>query len=285
MDLSNAVVIQALNGLSIGAILVLVALGLAIIFGLMGVINLAHGEFFMLGAYTVVGVYALVPNFWVGLAVAPLAVGTLGLLVETTLIRRLYNRPLDTLLATWGLSIVFRQLVRLIMGPGHFNIANPIIGNVSFLGINYPIFRLFIIGVTVLVVALMAWFWLRTDLGLQCRAVITNRRMASAVGIDQRRISRLVFAAGAAAAGLAGAIMSPYVTINPEMGLDFLARSFLVVTLGGIGTLFGVLGGGVVIGGLEGLVSYHTPPVVAQITVLLLAVIMLRFRPRGLFGR
>ncbi|MGQ9674508.1 MAG: urea ABC transporter permease subunit UrtB [Chloroflexota bacterium] len=281
----DSIVIQLMNSVSLMAILALISVGLAIIFGMMGVINLAHGEFFMLGAYTVVAVQLLVPNFWLGVVLAPIAVGLVGLVMEVSVVKRLYTRPLETLLATWGFSIVLRQVVRIVMGPGFRQMPAPFGGQVSIFGIPYSSYRIFIIGVTVVVMLAVAYWLLRTGFGTQVRAVISNRQMAAAIGINTANADRFVFALGAGLAGLAGAIMAPLVTINPEMGIPFLARSFLVVVVGGLGSLWGVVGGGAIIGGGEGLVSFFTSAVVAQVVVLLLAILVIRIRPEGLIRR
>lgn len=279
-------IIQSLNGLSLSMILVLISLGLAITFGLMGVINLAHGELFMLGAYTVVAVNQYIfPSFWLGIILAPVVVGFIGFSMEKTIIKRLYQRPLETLLATWGVSIVLRQLIRLVMGVGHKMVIPPITGVVRLFGdVNYPLYRLFIVGVTLFVLITVLYILLKTPLGLQCRAVIANRQMASALGINTFRCDSFVFVLGASLAGLAGAIMSPLVTVNPEMGLGFLAKSFFVVILGGLGNLLGVIGGGIVIGSAETAISYFTSSVIAQICVFIIAIIVIRVKPKGLFG-
>lgn len=277
---------QFLNSLSLSMILVLIALGLAIIFGLMGVINLAHSELFMLGAYTVVAVNQFVnTNFWLGLILAPIVVGLIGYLMEKGIINHLYKRPLDTLLVTWGISIVLRQLVKIVIGPGHKMVLPPITGVVTLLpGVNYPIYRLFIIGVTILILVGVFYAFLKTNLGLQCRAVIANRQMASALGINTYKCDSLVFSIGAGLAGLAGAIMSPLITVNTEMGLAFIAKSFFVVILGGLGNILGVVGGSLVIGFAESALSYWYSSIVAQIVVLFLAIVVIRFKPKGLFG-
>jgi urea transport system permease protein len=281
----SSIIVQLMNSVSLMAILALISVGLAIIFGMMGVINLAHGEFFMIGAYAVVAVQLIVPNFWVGVIVAPIAVGLVGLAMEVSVVKRLYTRPLETLLATWGFSIVLRQLVRLIMGPQFRNMAAPFTGQVSIFGVPYSSYRVFIIALTAVVMAAVAYWLLRTNFGMQVRAVIANRSMASAIGINTANADRFVFALGAGLAGLAGAIMSPLVTINPEMGISWLARSFLVVVVGGLGSLWGVVGGGAIIGGGEGLVSFFTSSVVAQVVILLLAILVIRIRPEGLVRR
>ncbi|MCB1809588.1 MAG: branched-chain amino acid ABC transporter permease [Candidatus Competibacteraceae bacterium] len=276
--------VQLLNGLSIATILILVSLGLAVIFGMLGIINLAHGEFFMLGAYCVATATSLGVSVWWGILMAPLVVGCVGIIVQQTIIRRLYLRPLDTLLATWGLSIVIRQIVRLFYGSGQMMTGSIISGSTSIFGVNYPTYRLFIIAVTVLILAATFYLYFRSDFGMRIRMVIANRAMAGALGVNIEATDRWAFAIAAAMVGFAGAIMSPLIVINPEMGLEYLSRAFIVVIVGGIGHLYGVIAGGVAIGGSEAALSFFLRPVVAQVLVILFAVVLIRIRPQGLTG-
>ncbi|MFN8454484.1 MAG: hypothetical protein U0401_07390 [Anaerolineae bacterium] len=240
------------NGISLASVLILISLGLAIIFGLRGVINLAHGEFFMLGAYTVwLTEHLGLPPFWIGFVLAPVVTGLVGWGIERSFIRFLYHRPLETLLGTWGVSIVLRELIRIVIGPEHRYATQPIVGQWQILGFSYPLYRIAIIVFTTLVVGLVAYLFMRTDFGLWVKATIRDRAMAEAVGINTAWVDQLVFVLGAALAGLAGAVMSPVIAINPNMGLDYFARTFLVVIMGGIGQLLGVVGGGALIGMLE----------------------------------
>lgn len=280
----EAIVIQLLNGLSIAAILVLVSIGLAIIFGMLGVVNLAHGEFFMLGAYCTATVSMLGLPVWLGPVIAPFAVGAIGIVVERTIIRPLYKRPLDTLLATWGLSIVIRQVVRLIFGSGHMMAGSIIVGSTSIFGIAYPTYRLAIVVVTCIVTAFTFYLYFKTDFGLKIRLVIANRSMASALGVNVHATDMWAFGVASALVGFAGAIMAPLIVVAPEMGLEILARAFVVVIIGGVGHLYGVIAGGALMGGTEAAISFFTRPVVAQVLVILLAVVAIRFRPRGITG-
>jgi urea transport system permease protein len=278
------VLFQTLNGLSLAGILILVALGLGITFGLLGVINLAHGELFMLGAYTVLVVQQATGNVWLGIAVAPVAVGAIGLLIERGVIKRLYERPFDTLLATWAVSIVVRQGITLWQGGGFQPIPHPITGSVSVLGVPYSRYRLVLLALGVAVLVLAGVLLYRTRLGLQARAAIQNREIAAAMGINVGRLDSIVFTLGAALAGLAGAAMGPLVTVSPAMGLPFLASSFFVVILGGTGSLIGVAAGAAIIGGGQALISFFANPVIAQVAVLLLAIVVIRIAPQGVFG-
>ena len=281
----DAVLTTVLNGVSLAAVLILISLGLTVIFGLRGVINLAHGEFFMLGAYTVwlaedIGL----PPFWVGLLLAPFVVAGIGWIIERGFIRFLYERPLETLLGTWGVSIVLRELVRILIGPEHRYATQPITGQLTLFGFSYPMYRIAIILFTAIVVTSMIYLFTHTDFGLQVRATIRDRGMAEAVGIDTARVDQTVFALGAGLAGVAGAVMSPVVAINPNMGLDYFARTFLVVIIGGLGQVLGVVASGSLLGMLEAGFASVLKPVVAQVIVLVIAVIIVRLRPQGLFG-
>ncbi len=282
----QTVIITLLNGVSLAAVLVLISLGLAVIFGLRGVINLAHGEFFMLGAYTVWATEnAGLPRFWIGLVLAPLVVALIGWIIERSFIRFLYQRPLETLLGTWGLSIVFRELIRIIVGPEHRFVTQPITGQFTALGVSYPLYRIAIIVFTAVVVSLVLYLFARTGFGLRVQATIRDREMAEVIGINTSRVDQAVFALGAGLAGLAGAVMSPVIAINPNMGLDYFSMTFLVVIIGGIGSLVGVLGGGTLIGVAQASFAAFMKPVIAQVIVLVLAILVIRLRPQGLFGR
>lgn len=274
-------IFQLLNSITLISVLFLVAIGLTITFGLLGIINLAHGEFFMLGAYTVVLGGELGIPVVVALVAAPIVVGLLGALIEETVIRRLYERPLDTLLATWGLSLVIRQVVKIAFGARQRGSDYVFSGTVSILGVEYPVYRLFVVLVAIVVGAAFFAVIYRSDFGVKLRAVIHNRSMARAIGINTRRVDRTTFALGAAVAGLAGAIVAPLGTINPNMGLNYLIDAFLVVIVGGQAALGAVVGAGF-IGGAESMLSFFMAPVVASILVLLATIVVLRIRPQGL---
>lgn len=265
-------------------ILVLVALGLAVVLGLMRVINVAHGEFFLLGAY---GVYVLTDAgvwFWIAAALAAAAVGAFGAVVEALLVRHLVRRTLDTILATWGLSVVIKQAVVLWFGPASASVAAPLSGSVSLGPVDYPAYRLTVMGISLAVLFAVAYLYRRTDFGLTVRASLDHPEMAEALGIDTRRVYRISFAAGAGIAGLAGALVAPLASIDPQMGLGTLVPAFLAVLVGGAGSLAGVLAGGALVGGLDGALSLWLSPVLSQVLVFAVAVTLIRLRPRGLFG-
>ncbi len=282
----NNVLTVVLNGVSLAAVLALISVGLAVIFGLRGIINLAHGEFFMLGAYTVwlTEHIGLIP-FWAGLVLAPFVVAGIGWIIERSFIRFLYKRPLDTLLATWGVSIVLRELVRIIIGPQYQYATEPLTGQISVLGVSYPLYRIATILFTTIVVSAVIYLLTRTDFGLRVQATIRDRAMAEAVGINTSQVDQLVFILGAGLAGLAGAVMAPVVAINPDMGLNYFSLTFLVVIIGGIGNILGVVGGGLLIGIFQAGFSSFLNPVIAQIIVLAIAILAIRLRPHGLFGK
>ncbi len=265
--------------------IILVAMGLAIIFGLMNVINMAHGELFLLGAYTVVMVERLGGGFWLGLVLAPLVVGLVGLVVEELVVRHVYHRFLDTILATWGLSIAIKQAMVVAFGPASHTVSSPIATSIEIFGTPYPVYRLFIMAVALLVIAVTFWLFFRTSFGLAARGVIANRDMAACLGINTRRLDRATFAYGAALAGLAGAVMAPIMSVDPQMGLGFLVPAFLSILVGGAGHLAGPLLGAAAIGATDTITANIWSPVVAQIVVFTMAIVVIRLFPRGIAGR
>ncbi len=264
--------------------LLLVTLGLLIIFGLMNVINMAHGELFLLGAYSVVVVEQRGGSFWLALVLAPLALALIGVLIEEVVIRHVYRRFIDTILATWGLSIGLKQAVIVGFGATAQQVPNPLPQAVRVVGTLYPLYRLFVMAVAVLAAAATFLLFYRTSLGLAARAVIANRSMASSLGLNTRRMDRMTFAFGAALAGLAGAVMAPLMSVDPQMGVGFLIPAFLSILVGGAGSLLGALLGTTLIGAASTLVSSVWTQTVAEITVFGLAIVVIRLFPRGLTG-
>ncbi|MDM8555401.1 hypothetical protein QUF75_11775 [Desulfococcaceae bacterium HSG7] len=277
-------IIQLLSAMNFVLVLIMVAMGLMIIFGLMNVINMAHGEFFLLGAYTVVMTNRLGIGFWPALVLAPLAVGFIGMFIEYICIRHLYHRPLDTILATWGVSLAIKQLIIIIFGPAGLTVAPPLPQMVTVAGFEYPAYRVFIMAIALIIIAVTFYIFLKTDFGLGARAVIANRDMAATLGINTRRMYRTTFAFGSALAGLAGAVMAPVMSCDPQMGLGFFIPAFLSILVGGTGTLYGVLAGGAIVGGGDSLLSFHFSPVAAQVVIFSLAIFLIRIRPQGLLG-
>ncbi|HXV23130.1 MAG TPA: branched-chain amino acid ABC transporter permease [Alphaproteobacteria bacterium] len=271
-----------LNAATLICILMLVGLGLAIIFGLMNVINMAHGEFVTLGAFTLSFVQSVGGNYWLALALAPLVGAAAGLLLERSIVQWLYTRPLATILATWGVSLILQQLLQLIFGSGPQQASGPIEGAVRILGTSYPAYRLLLIAFAVAIVATIIYVFRRTRFGLDLRTVIQDRDMAEALGINTGRVYAIAFSAGAALAAIAGVLIAPLTKVIALMGANYLAPSFFVVIVGGAGSVAGVAAGSTVVGGLETILNYQVPVTVSQALVLIVAVVIVRFRPRGL---
>lgn len=277
---------QAFTGLVLGMVFVLLAVGLSLIFGLLTVVNFAHGSFFMLGAYFGFFLLGLTKNFWLALVVAPLMVGTFGLLVERFLVRPLYGRSIDDpLLLTFGLSLVLVEAARLIWGKSGLTFDPPsaLAGAIN-LGFTYfPSYRIFVIVVTAFVL-LALWFFLeRTDLGLIIRAGARDPLIVRALGIDLGRVWLLVFGLGSALAGLAGILAAPMYGVYAEMGVSMIIQSFVVVVVGGMGSLTGAVVAGLLIGEVVGLTTLFVPQL-AEIMVFLVMAVVLLVRPSGLFG-
>ncbi|RMD62890.1 MAG: urea ABC transporter permease subunit UrtB [Alphaproteobacteria bacterium] len=277
---------QFFTGLSIASILLLVALGLSIIYGAMGVINLAHGEFVMLGAYTAWALQKFVGlNLLPSLVVIFFVVAILGWIMERGVIRFLYERPLDTILATWGLGVIMQQAVRLAVGGELRYVEMPSVlsHSTSFLGVELSVYRIFIFAVVTALFALTWYLMQRTSIGMKLRAVIQNRDMAACFGINADRIYGLTFAYGAGLAGLAGALVSPLKSVSPEMGTTYVVDAFMVVVLGGVESLLGTVASAVLLGELTGAIAYVQNDTVAKSLALLAIVVLIRFRPQGLF--
>ncbi len=276
-----------LIGLSMASIWLIAALGLAIVYGTMGVINMAHGEFVMLGAYTgfVLQEYLGFP-FLLCVPCAFLVVGLIGAGIERGLIRYLYKRPLDTLLATWGLSLVLIQGVRLIIGPEPKNIASPAFLNASMKAWVFELswFRVFIFVVALAAFGITWWLMHRTRIGLMVRAVTQNKEMAAVHGIDASKVYTLTFAYGAGLAGLAGSMFGVIKNVFPDMGAGYIVEAFLVVVVGGVGSLAGSLASAAGLGEIYSVFAYFTNGTFAKFWLFLLVVIFLRFRPQGLFA-
>jgi branched-chain amino acid transport system permease protein len=265
--------------------LVLVALGLAVVFGMMRVINLAHGEFIMLGAYTAIVAVGQGINFYIAiLFVSPLVVGLLGLVVERLVIRHLYGRMIDTMLATWGLSLLFVGLVTTIFGNTTTGISSPI-GAVTLGNANVSGYKFFIIGVALVVVTLLVLLFKKTDFGLIARATMQNPNMASALGVDPKRTYAITFAIGAAIAGLAGGVMAPVTGVVPSIGASFVAKAFITVIGGGTTVVAGTLSASGLFGAVNQVASFLTTPVFGEVAMLLAAVILVRLMPQGITGQ
>lgn len=278
------ILIPLIDASSYILVLVLIALGLMIVFGMMGVINMAHGELFMIGAYVMVLAQSYGIPFWLGVLITPIVVGALGFLIEFLLIRHIYHRPLDTILATWGLSIALKQAIVLLFGPESQSVVAPISSSISIGDFSYPIYRLVIMALSAAIIGGTFWLFLKTDFGLMARAVIARPETASTLGINTRKMYRLSFIIGTALAGLAGALIAPTISVDPQMGLGYLIPGFLSILVGGAGPLAGVLVGGGAVGGTNSLLTVWISPVAAQIAVFILAILVIRLRPEGILG-
>lgn len=275
---------QIFNAASGVTLLALVAMGLFIVFGMMKVINMAHGEFFMLGAYAMWWLLERGANFWFNLVAAAVVVGICGVVVERTIIQRLYARgDLSTLLATFGLSILLQRGTAAMFGDRPQFVSSPISGGPTILGNTYPTYQIVAMILAIVAMVAVMLLFLRTDFGLRARATIVNPSMAAALGVDTARMNALSFALGSALAGFAGALAAPFVSVVPAMGLDWVVRSFLVVIVAGAGSIGAAIGGAAIVGGWEaGFTAVHDATY-AQITVLVIVWALVLLRPRGLF--
>ncbi|WP_311030266.1 urea ABC transporter permease subunit UrtB [Mesorhizobium koreense] len=282
-------------GISLGSVLLLAAIGLAITFGVMGVINMAHGEMVMLGAYTTFVVQEIIrsscPSLldWslaIALPLAFLVAGVIGLVIERGIIRFLYGRPLETLLATWGVSLILQQAVRSIFGPNNRDVGNPSWMSGEFdvgqLAITWN--RLWIMLFALVVFAVLLHVFNRTSWGLHMRAVTQNRRMASSMGIRTSWVDALTFALGSGIAGIAGVALSQIDNVSPNLGQSYIVDSFMVVVFGGVGNLWGTLVGAFSLGILNKFLEPYAGAVLAKILILVLIILFIQKRPRGLFA-
>jgi urea transport system permease protein len=282
---------QLFNGISVASLYLLAALGLALSFGLMRVINMAHGEMLMLGGYLAYLTLQAVPGplgFLVAMPVAFLGTAALGALVELAVIKRLAARPLDTLLATWGLSLILQQAARNVFGaigvdvtaPAWLNRVLPIEHGV-LAGLSLPVTRLFILAVAIVVLGLLALFLSRSRAGLWVRAVNQDRAMAAAVGIDVRRVDLLVFCIGTGIAGLAGVMLALLGPVTPTVGQSYIVPAFLVVILGGLGSLVGTTAASLIAGLFSALVQIFVDVSFAQVLLLVFVIAFIQIRPQG----
>jgi urea transport system permease protein len=266
-------------------VLALASAGLAVIFGLIGVINMGHGAFLTLGAYLTWACTTTGLPFPLAVLAAAAGVGVIGLVLEHFLIRRFYDEPFETLLLTWGIFLVVTELIKIVFGTNFRSVVNPLPGTFAIGGLEIPAYRCTIAGFTVFLLAGLAWLLFRTSFGLRVRGLVQQKESAALLGLDVGLLYKQVFVLGAALAGLAGALISPMLSIDPYIGNVFLVRSFFVVTLGGLGQILGgTLIGSFVIGGSETLFALVTSQVFAQTAVFALAIVLLRFRPSGLLG-
>lgn len=271
--------VDSFNVVVLASVFILIAVGLHFTFGLLNVVNLVHGELILVGAYTAFQVQEWTGSVVVGMAVAPLVAGAVGVAMERGILRFLYERPLDSLLATFGLAVITRQVVQLVFSPNPQTVNDPIGGSFVVAGFNIPWWRLVIVLVVVLVVVALSQVMTRTTFGLNARATVANPMLAETMGINTGLVRAGLFAVGSAIAGLAGAMLAPINTLNPQFGLLFLVNSFLVVIVGGKGSLRGLIAAGIVLGGSLAVLQFMISTVFAQIIVLLIAIVGVRLRP------
>jgi len=281
---------QLVAGLSLGSVLLLAALGLALTFGQMGVINMAHGEFMMAGAYTAFVVQGLITDAGTSLLLAiPLGFlvgGVMGVVLEATLIRRMYHRPLDTLLVTWGISLILQQAARDIFGAPNVDVRAPswLSGSINIGVTQVPAARLFILVLAVAAVVGLSLLLKTTPLGRRIRGVVQNRDLAETVGISTRSTDRLTFFIGSGLAGIAGVALTLLGSTGPTLGTSYIVDAFLVVVAGGIGQIKGAVIAAFGLGLLQATFEYSTTASIAKVMVFVVVVVFLQLRPQGIFS-
>ena len=279
---------QMLVGLVLGVAVIFVALGLTIIFGLLEVINMAHGEFYALGAFIALALSSIGLPFWVLLALVPLLMLPIGYVIERSLIQRVFHtgeRHVTTLLLTFGLGLVLEDCYRLIFGPNPHRPDMPLTGGVDLFGIFLPTYRLFLILIGAAIIAAVAFVVYRTRLGAMVRAAAFDRHMAASLGVPVQHVYAGAFAFGIALAGLAGVLLAPLYSVFPTMGRDFILIACTVVIVGGMGSIAGAVVAGLVLTQVQAIVSLYISPVWSDPIVFGIMVAMLMVRPQGLFGR
>lgn len=296
MEKYSTVILQMFNAISVSSILLLIALGLAITFGLMKIINMAHGEFIMIGAY----VTYMIQNFFeknipeslfdsyyiLSLPLAFIVTALIGYILEITVIRHLYGRPLDSLLATWGVSLFLQQLARTIFGAPNVDVESPSWltgGLVLAEGLQLPYKRIYIIALVGVCLLGTYLFFYHTNQGMRMRAVMQNRVMASCLGISVRRLDAFTFAFGCGLAGIAGYALTLIGSIGPTLGTGYIVDAFMVVVLGGVGKLVGTVAGAATIGMGNVWFEYFTGTSMAKVLIFTVVIIFLQFKPKGLF--
>lgn len=270
--------------LAYSAIFVLIVLGLGVIASMMGIFNFAHGEFALLGAYTV---YVFQKNgipTWAGMIAAPFVVAFIGLILERLAIRRFYTTPIVAMLGTYAIALALREAVRAALGGRFYNVDAPLAGSLVMGDLSISKWRTAVIIITVLVMVGSYLLLTKTKLGLQIRAALENPSLARASGISVKRVYAATFAFGSALAGLAGALMVPMYSLSADMGVPFLIKSFLAVMLGGMGSFEGSIAGAALVGATSAALPWAIKPVVADLLVFIIAIIIVKFRPEGLLS-
>src|SRR5215471_7016446 len=280
------VIVQGLNGVAYGLLLFLLAAGLSLIFGMMDVVNLAHGSFFMLGAYIGYSASRASHNFWLALLIAPIVIGLLGITIEVGLLKRLYRRPLlDQVILTFGLSFMVAELVKIVWGTNELVLQPPDIfsSSITVLGNPYPTYRLFVIGIGLAIALGLLIVERRTRLGAIIRAGVVDRQMVAALGVNIGAVFTGVFAFGAALAAFGGVVAGPVLSLFPGIDAQVLITALIVVVVGGMGTLTGAFWGGLLIGIAVTFLTVLLPAIALVMTFMVMGLILL-VRPNGLFG-
>jgi branched-chain amino acid transport system permease protein len=281
---ADEIVVIVLTAVSSVAFLLIIASGLTVIFGTMRIINMAHGEFLMLGAFTVVQVVRWGLSFWVGLVAAPLVVGAIGVLIERTLIRFLYGRRLEAILATWGVGLIIVQSMQNLYGPLTEGVPPPL-GSVRIGNFSVSQYSFVLIGFAVAILITVYWLFKHTRYGVMARAASQLPDIAASMGVRSERINMLTFGLGAAIAGLGGAVIAPLVGVVPSMGAGFIAQAFMTVVTGGPLIVSGTIASGVLLGTTNSLVAYFATAFLGQAGLLIVAIMVLRLCPDGISSR
>ncbi len=262
--------------------LALVALGLAIVFGKLRIMNMAHGEFVMIGAYAPVITSSLGLPMWLQLPVCLVTVALVALFLERTIIQHLYGRMFDSLLATWGIAILLREVVELLFGRGYQSVKVPIAGTVDVFGTQYPLYRIVVVFVILVCFGALAWWNRRSKVATQIKAMVGNPELAQAVGINTERLSAAAFVFGCCTAGMAGLLLAPTIRIEPVMGIDYLIRSFFALVVGGLGSLEGLGLGVTLIAGTQSVIGAFASQTYGYLAVLTLSILFLWLKPDGI---
>jgi branched-chain amino acid transport system permease protein len=279
---------QMINGLSIGVAVVLMALGLTIIFGLLDVINMAHGEFYAIGAYAAVALLGAGVSFWWALLLTPLLMAVIGYATERALIQRVFHskdRHTLTLLLTFGIAIVLEDVLKIVFGANPLRVETPITGATEMVGLFFPNYRLFVMGVGALVIGAVWVLVFRTSIGAMVRAAAFDRHMTASLGVPVARVYAATFAFGVALAGLAGVLLAPIYSVFPTMGRDFVLIAFSVVIIGGMGSIKGAVLAGLLLTQVQSISSLYISPVWSDPLLFGIMVVVLTWRPQGLFGK
>jgi branched-chain amino acid transport system permease protein len=270
--------------LTFGAVVVLVVLGLGIIAGMMGIFNFAHGEFVLLGAYTTYLVYSFGLPVWLGMLAAPLVVAAIGFVLERLVIRRFYAAPVAAMLGTYALGLIIREGVRSLIGGLYISVPEPIVGSLTVGDVQLSRWRCAIVVITAVVMIASYLLLTRTSFGLRVRAALENPSLARASGISTNVLYAVTFTFGAALAGLAGALVVPMFSLFADLGIRFLIQGFFAIMLGGIGTFEGSVAGAAVVGALSAALPWAVAPVLADVLILVIAIVFVKLKPGGLIA-